>query len=335
MRFFLTLFVFCLSFSLFSQVEKDYRIYHTYINKAEKFYFVDNNTDSTFYYYDKAFSEYDFIFLKDLVNASQLAYYSKLPYKKYIEKGFEFGLKLSHLKSIEIFKPIISNLESDKGLSKLYKEKRKLYVSKLNVEKIDWVYKIGIQDQKDKYLSDKNYKIKQSKSVVEIQKFISKYGYPGEKIIGIADSTIFREIKSSKIDFHNRIKHDSLLKKHFVLDEEYLSEELIIITLIHNFDSYKKLKYIWLEQIKKGNIHPRDVALIHDNTYRDVFSDKNDLNGYYKNNIFCSYPSNLDIKRINKIRRELFICSYDLDKIKEKKEKEIGFKLFWGFWNCR
>ena len=335
MRFFLTLFVYSLSSSLFSQEEMDYGIYHSYINKAEKFYFIDNNTDSTFYYYNKAFSEYDFIFLKDLVNASQLAYYSKLPFKKYIEKGFEFGLKLSHLKSIEIFKPVFSNLESDKGLSKLYKEKRKLYVSKLNAKKIDWVYNIGIQDQKDKYLSGKNYKIKQSKSLVEIEKFISKYGYPGEKTIGIADSTIFREIKSSKIDFQDRIKNDSLLKKYFVLDEEYLSEQLIIITLIHNFDSYKKLKSIWLEQIKKGNIHPRDVALIHDNIYRVDFSDKNDLNGYYKNNLFCSYPANLVIKRINKIRRELFICSYDLDIIKEKKEKEIGFKLFWGFWNCR
>ena len=48
---------------LYSQ--ENYNLYHEKINKAEKFYFIENKIDSALYYYDKAFDEYSFNFLRD------------------------------------------------------------------------------------------------------------------------------------------------------------------------------------------------------------------------------------------------------------------------------
>ena len=95
--------LFFLSISCLSQ-SKNYFVYHSLINKAEELFFVQNKLDSSLYYYEKVFSDYDFIFVKDLVNASQIAFYSKKPYKKYIKQAFEQGLKIGYLSEIPLFK---------------------------------------------------------------------------------------------------------------------------------------------------------------------------------------------------------------------------------------
>lgn len=61
------------------------------------------------------FNSYDFIFLKDLITCAQIAKHSNKPYIKYIEKGFEFGLKIEHLKNYPIFGDI-SKLEKENKL---------------------------------------------------------------------------------------------------------------------------------------------------------------------------------------------------------------------------
>ena len=43
---------------------------------------MEDKAASSLFYYDKAFKEYDFIFVKDLINASQIAVYSNKPYQK-------------------------------------------------------------------------------------------------------------------------------------------------------------------------------------------------------------------------------------------------------------
>src|SRR6188472_4413618 len=90
------------SFKSFSQ-KTNYIDYHITINKAEELFFLEQKTDSALFYYDKAFKEYDFIFVKDLVNAAQIAIFSNKPYQKYLERGFYYGLKPSHLDNFPLF----------------------------------------------------------------------------------------------------------------------------------------------------------------------------------------------------------------------------------------
>lgn len=138
------------SICVFSQEKKDYTHYHKEINKAEVFFLKENNVDSCLYYYDKTFEAFDFIFVKDAMNAAQIAYFSKKDYKKYLIKGFDYGLKLDHLRWIKLFEPDLKKLLVDKDLLKEHASRKKNYLEKLDLEYLNTIYIFGIQDQLDK-----------------------------------------------------------------------------------------------------------------------------------------------------------------------------------------
>ena len=199
------IFLILFSISLYSQEFKtDYFFYHNQINKAETFLYKENNVDSCFYYYDKTFKEFDFIFVKDLVNAAQIAKLNKKEYKKYIIQGFENGLKLNHLESFLIFKKEVSSLQKDKELLAKYNEGRKKYLARIDFEYLDKVYNIVIGESVNRYLRKENYIHKLEYEFSVLSGLIKKKGFPGDRLLGIADSTIFREIKSVKRDISTR-----------------------------------------------------------------------------------------------------------------------------------
>ena len=321
--------------------KKDYTNYHKNINKAEEFFFVKNNVDSCIFYYDKVFSEYDFIFVKDLVNASQIAFFKKKEYKKYIILGFKQGLKIEHLKQIALFKSIYSNLLNDKKLQDKFVINRKIYLKKIDYKYLDWIYKITIEDQKSKNLKDYDSSII-IKTILELKDSIKNKGFPGERLIGISDSVIFKAIGKPYLDLKKRIKNDKSLN-YITSDDEILAPKWPEIILVHNFCSYNLLKEDFKQQIKEGNIHPRDVGLIYDNSYRVTsglfpsYCGNVNLKGVYKLNLFVPryVYEKADLKLTNQMRSNLNIVSVEVDNKKKEYEINSGFKLFWGFWGCR
>jgi len=107
--------IYVISFKSFSQ-KINYLDYHVSINKAEELFFMEKKTDSSLFYYEKAFTEFDFIFVKDLINASQIAAFTNKPYQKYIIRGFDYGLKLSHLENYPLFKNDLFKLKTNKKI---------------------------------------------------------------------------------------------------------------------------------------------------------------------------------------------------------------------------
>lgn len=128
---YIILFIF-FPFSLFCQ-NKDYFEYHKHINKAEELFFLYKQTDSALYYYDKVFESFDFIFAKDLVNAAQISIYTNKPYQKYIEQGFEYGLKLEHLKNFPLLSKVLPQISKDEKLKSIYKKNEKFTFLKLTL----------------------------------------------------------------------------------------------------------------------------------------------------------------------------------------------------------
>ena len=325
-----------LCINCFSQ-ERDYADYHKNINKAEELFFMQNNADSALFYYDKVFTEYDFIYVKDLVNAAQLAIFSKKPYLKYIEQGFEQGLKLSHLKKYPLFAKVLPDLLNDKKLASAYKTARHKYISRINFDYLDKIYKMAIADQKSK--TSVNYISGIQKTTNKLESLIRDKGFPGDRIIGIADSTIFKEIGKPQLDLYEQRKADPDLF-YMTSDEHILSANWPQILLVHNPCAYHLYKDLLLAEMKKGNIHPRDIALIHDNAFRF----KNDLPGYcngillkgvYRLNMFTDYSRLNNRKETNEMRKKLYITSLELDEKKQEFEYKYGFRLFSGFWGCR
>ena len=130
-----------------------------------------------------------------------------------------------------------------------------------------------------------------------------------------------------------RINENKTLKKYFKSEDHTLSQQMINLIMYHNFCSYSKLKDVWLKEIKKGNIHPRDVALFHDNMYRSYECSKPKIP--FMNNIFAPYTKEQKkmIKKINEQRAKLFITTLEIDALKKEYEERYGFKFLWGFMN--
>ena len=335
---------FLFSASTYSQniKETDYTKYHEKINKAEIFFFKEKNIDSTVFYYEKVFNNYDFIFLKDLITCAQIAKHSNKPFIKYIEKGFEFGLKIEHLKNYPIFGDI-SKLEKENKLKTKFDKGRKLYLKKIDFNYLDLIYDIAVEDQCNKYLTNENeYIQKKKKNMFNLKKRINSKGFPGERLLGIADSTICDEVKLKNKDLKYRIIEFPKAKTFDEINESCFAQIIIFPFFMHfdycffkEFDS-KQL----INEIKKGNIHPRDIAFFNDVAFTTLsignrsFCKENKTDGFYFSTF--SYEKDLfNIKTANKLRENLFMVPYEIDIIKQEYEKNYGFNIFYGYSNYR
>ncbi len=326
-------------FSATSQ-KPNYEIYHNYINTAEELFFVENKPDSSLYYYKKAFSEFDFVFAKDPLNAVQIAYFSHQPFEEYLIKGFENGLKLSHLASIKLFNPIYNDLLNDKSLQHKYTECRSKYIKRLDLKYLSYVYEKAIKDQLDK--KKENYKDIKLKNLEEWLTRIQLKGFPADKIVGLDDKSIFLETGNPEKDIDQlKIKYSNTLT-YFTADDEIVSSKFIMIMLVHNQCAYVELQNLFKELVQKGEIHPREVGLLYDNQFRTSINSVNyrckvpkPTDGVFNLNMFCQYNElGCSREQSDSIRGKWFIVPLSVDKAKKEYELKYGFRLFYGFWNC-
>lgn len=332
------IFLILFSVSLYSQEYKtDYFVYHNQINKAETFLFKENNLDSCLYYYDKTFREFDFIFVKDLVNAAQIAKLNKKEYKKYIIQGFENGLKLNHLESFSIFKNEVSSFQKDKKLIIKYNEGRKKYLARIDFEYLDKVYNVALGERVNRYLEKSKYKHKLKYEFSILSNMIKKKGFPGDKLLGIADSTIFRETKSVKLDIsirENKMMAKGRYREYSEINEITFSQSIIRNFFLNlDFCLFNTLdKKTILSEIKKGNIHPKDVAYYSDFAF--IYRKTNDLNlcgasqAYPLFNIDLQTEEDFNIQKANDIRKQFYMVDYDTDLKKREFEKQNNLKFF-------
>jgi hypothetical protein len=307
----------------------DYSSYHKDINKAEKIFFIYQDFDSSLFYYDKAFLQFDFIFVKDLVNAAQIAFYAKKPYRDYLIKGFEFGLKIKHLEDIKLFNVIYTELENDTKLKNHYTVGRKKYLEKIDFDYLLKVYHAALKDQvNNRFVHSDTVEIEK---IAQYKRWMNIKGFPGAKLIGIEDETIFAEIgkpqydiQSLKKEYGDKLPNNSLnnfsvtfktgnrlvtrtlshtdslrLEKGlnpfgYFAEERTLTSNYALYILIHHDCAFYELEKELKLAIKQGEIHPREVGTIYDDLYRNrrgLISNcpANPSGKVFRLNFFCSY----------------------------------------------
>lgn len=320
-----------------------YLRYHSLINRAESLFFLDNNVDSALYYYDMAFDEYDFIFIKDLLNAAQISIFHKKPFKKYLSKAFLFGLKMAHLEQFPILKPLLPELESDVDFMNDATISRATYLKSIDFSFLLELYDMGIQDQIDKNKSDDIYAEIKKFNTAKIAVWIENRGFPSAQTIGIDDKNIFGEIGKPRYNIDNRKNQYSTKLEHYSVDDYAFSSTVAIIVLIHNQCTFVELKEILHNAMIKGEIHPREIGLLYDNMFRWVNSrfyscryPKEDNGVFFLNPFYNYYYKDISVfhKKVNKIRSEWNIVPIEVDEQKRRFQEEFGFKLFYGFWKC-
>ncbi|MGV7106213.1 hypothetical protein [Flavobacterium sp. U410] len=330
------------SLTLFAQEFKtDYFVYHQQINKAEEFLYGKNNLDSCFYYYNKTFKEFDFIFAKDLINAAQLAKVNKLPYQTYIEQGFAQGLKPEHLEAFPIFKDVLNQLKKDKNLQEKYVEGRKKYLKRIDFDYLDKIYDLAIFERKYQELDKSECKSKLSSNFQNLVTWIEKEGFPGEKLLGIKDSTIFREIKSMKNDLVSRSRKIIPKSKDYKVIQESDLCQNTIETFLYNLDYcfFKNLntKFL-LKEIRKGNLHPHQIALLNDFAFYNVsynvsYNGLNSCGGSLPYALFTNFinsTATFNMEQANQSRKIFYMNPYETDYKKKEYEKKYQLNLSSG-----
>lgn len=325
-----------------AQNPPNYINYHKKINRAETLFFMQGKVDSSLTLYDEVFEKYDFIFVKDLVNAAQIAHFKDKPYKKYLKRGFEFGLKIGHLKNYPLFDDVFQKLKDSKELQDAYTINRKEYIESIDYDYLDWMYELFIQDQLDKGKDDYEQIIRVT--LRKLRERIERKGFPGDKIIGISDSTIFAATGKPQLDLKERVKKYGDKLWYVETADMALSVKEAFVILVHHRCSYNKLKKLLWAEMKKGNIHPRDIGVVYDNIYRfweernfpDYCDRPNDY-VYFRLNAFEYYPKETkeNIAETNALRKSFYIAPLAVDERKKEFEKKYGFVLFSGFWECR
>lgn len=321
-------------FSLNAQKNDNYFDYHDKINKAEILYFLEKKTDSSLLVYDEVFNDFEFIFLKDLLVAAQIAKFNNKEFDKYIFKGFEFGLKIDDLKRFPVLKSNFYKYSNDKEVLNKFKEGRKKYLQKIDFDYLDYVYDLAIRDQIYKYKDDYDNRI--NKTIAELIDTIKKKGFPGERRLGITDTLIFKEKGLFKKDINDRARKLKITK-HFVYNSNRLQFDTSIPMFLHHKCVFNKYESILLNEVKKGNVHPQDLAFFNDfnlmyqSTLPSYCKGCKSEGAYYLSKRRSVLESEIEIKNANLLREKMHMIPFEVVLIKEKFAIENNFILNFGY----
>jgi hypothetical protein len=198
-----------------------------------------------------------------------------------------------------------------------------------------------IEDQVKKNHSDFKYSSFQMKLRDQIQADTRERGFPGAKHLGIDNSSVFEEAIGKKefdLDQRKREKYGDNLN-HLILQDSSLSSYPIILIFIHDhciigeweWESFLK------DAMRKGEIHPREIALIYDNQFgSQCLKDDEPDYPYFKLHLFVNYRilTKRTNAEINEFRSAWHLVPLEVDEAKKRYEENLGFSLTWGFWGC-
>ncbi len=339
------------STGLFAQ---DYRLYHTLINNAEKCFFRERNTDSAFLYYDEAFGRFDFAFASDCFMAVQIAIFNNDPRcTAYIIKAYKNGIRPQHWKYSSITSKLIQDSASYKQQEYLCSQYRSVYLKRIHKLSLQHAIRHVSEDQWEKNeLPVVQYAAKLNKHIDFIYNSAEISNFPGEKNIGIDQSEIMAELGSPSMDYLSMFdvyKNHNVTQGQFNVCEECIAQTMVFPLLVHHPCIYNILLPQLASLILTGQIHPREVAMLFDNILRfnvankmykyfDIFYCRYDYiaNSVYKNNIFVDYGQvAYSSKAIDSMRQKLFINPLSIDSVKKTYKNKYGFKVSFGFWDCR
>jgi hypothetical protein len=258
----------------------------------------------------------------------------------FLRKGIKQGLELDLLDNAPLISNISQNSWWNSFLNKEYDSLHAIYLSKINIRLRDQLIKLATLDQLytkklNKYrfriipqiIAYRNWKKEIGKLVeIELLPMIEKYGFPGEKLVGI----------NSNISFEDTISNNYLISqtKKGLGGPESVNAHLILIHYISGRQN--KLDFKLLENLKNGNINAIQFASIQD------FSMK--YNSEVQMDYFNQWHRNPDVTAINQVnlnRTSIGLEDFETLRRKEKRnwaiQKEINNNNFnhikiWTVW---
>lgn len=342
----------------FSASAKDYSAYHQSIVKCEQLIFAENKFDSGINLYQKTFEFYDFVYAGDCVTAIQIALYhnDEKAFLSFTKKAFQNGLMLRNFKRIYYVKHHPLYLKDTSQFEKIYRENRPHYLARIDTATLKKMYTLYAKDQLVKnslkkpggtfessaqYL--KRYRPLITKTIAEFKNLVVAKGLPADRIIGIGQKDIMRELKTSAKDMEQyywdyKSNNECVLEKgQFDCEEESLFSNLAITLMIHYGNPLEIFDAsFYLNQIKLGNLHPKDFATFQDIKYacftKEMGVIPTDL--YFGVGVTATLAPNNRLQTdhyIDSCRSLYFIAPIEQDRLKWKFMQAQKMNYGWGY----
>ncbi|ETN94479.1 hypothetical protein [Zhouia amylolytica] len=238
----------------------DYIAYMRTINKAES-YILKEQYDSALVMYKRAFKNIDKPLAGHSFTAMQTSAYldKEKDFKNLTNQTFKCGLEIEDITSDSLLSDYIRTHKLNDFLHSSYKKNNPVYKNRINISLKDSIIKLAQWDSKWKrYYTDSLSKVHPEKE--ELYKYqydtivseivedylipiIEKYGYPGERMIGHGRTGITGRSSYRSITVRNLLMHYYGIPK-----------------------TQKQCRYnsLFLNEVYKGNMSPRDYATIID-----------------------------------------------------------------------
>ena len=321
---------------------QDYTLYHRLVNNAERLFFLNRDVEGALRCYDSAFAAFDFVFVKDCYMAAQVAYsQADKRYIAYMRKGFQHGLLPWHMKMAPVFKPLVKDSVAMMRNFRDYPALRKKYLAGIKVNVLKRITEMAAKDQTEKRFPTEQYVPILTKNVRYIEELIKHVGFPGDKLIGISQQDVLKELGHPGMDIV-----DYPWGNQFTDDDSSLGQCYIIPLLQHRVCTYLLFHPYWERLISSGQVHPRDVALLHDWMLLHWLQTKKQQkeryiaygcppdgisDGCYSVNYWYDEASNkCDPRMTDSLRANLYIVPLAVDSAKYVLGAPLGFKTKFG-----
>lgn len=366
MRLLLSVILLCNGLWLHAQ---DYFKYHEGIIKAEEQIFVKQQYDEGLKTYADVFKKYDFVFAHDCVMAMQIALFrnNEKLFLQFTTKAMQNGLTTKHLDSrvMTYFQthPIYNKYKD--SIVSIYKRNRPHYLKRIDTVALGKMTQLYCNDQLEKnplksesWNNHKRYKPQITETMNQLRKLIDERGYPSDRLIGIDDQSLLRELGTTRmtpLDYYKKYVGDpccNISQSQFEQDENTLSSSMIFPVIMHyghvvgGQDRLRCVMYndsFYLRQIKQGCIHPKDVAFLYDwgmNNGGSTAGTPNLEKGEKFFEIGIRPPGtkrqvNITDENINNLRKAFHIAPIEHDRIKLEFVRKNGMYIGFGWWTCR
>lgn len=316
MKFNYLTFLYCI-FPLFTLVfaanneNRDYLNYHKQVIEAESL-IVQEKYREALGSYEKVFSTYEFVFLRDYQVATQLALYLNEKQKVlcFLKEGITAGWELKEIKK-NSFLATVRDYSEWKYIEKEYDSLRIMYLSGIDLPTRDSVHTMFKKDQnkalgalfrignkaQEKY-GTKKFAPHSENQMAGLINILESQGYPGERLIG------------------NDYWMSTILGHHNSISEDYTKKDTL----------YQYIRPALEKALASGEMSPYEFAMI-DDWKIAVVSNRKAI-GYG----FLNPPLIKNLSETNTLREKAGLRSVELRNKLVDIENETGMNFYLPDW---
>jgi len=345
--------------------QHNYKQYHLGINRAEEQAFVEQDIKAALATFQQTFSQYDFVFVHDCMTAIQLALYdsNRTAFLELADKAAKNGLLPRHMNAIGYIRKHPIYQQYSDSIVRICLRNRPGYLARIDTTALNKMYSLYAYDQMEKNPMkgenrgeiQRRYKPQIAKTMAELKKLIEERGWPSDKLIGIAQKDIMKELKTGKfdmMDFYNKYKDGynySIGIGQFTIEEYGLYSTFFFPIMAHyggyfGFNFYPDEFYI--KQIELGYLHPKDIAYVLDfwvDANHDMETTRTRrLNNRYFGTCMTGRPQTATaesytapLSKINRDRSKFYIKPVETEIAKDQFMHRHHMYFAWGYNGCR